>query len=114
YYRAEEIARAVTFRAMPGSIDEVGASIPLRALRGVRFEHASIEEKKFPGAQDAAETENRRQIMRTRFAAHRCQGLDEGEQVAHVIETHVLVGRVGKCRIIVASVGSSSLPQGTC
>ena len=43
-----DVAGAVAFGAMPGALDEIGAAIPARGLRGIWRENLAVEEGELP------------------------------------------------------------------
>src|SRR5262249_39220490 len=48
--RAEKIAGAVAFSAMPGPVDHVSAAVPLRGFGRIGLELLAVEEQEFPTA----------------------------------------------------------------
>ena len=109
---AEEIPRAVAFRAMAKTVHEIGAAIPLRRMRGIGAERLAVHEQEFPHADIAADVERKRHVVVARFARDRRQRLQIGEEVAHVFELCVLVRRVGKGGKVVQAVRRGPLHDG--
>ena len=72
----------MAFGAVAGPVDQIGAAIPGRALRGIGLERLAVEEQEFPAAERAADVEWKRHIVRLRLLLHRRQRLQIGEQVA--------------------------------
>ena len=70
-----------------------------------------MQEQKLPAADQPALVERKRQIVPAHFARHRRQGFKISKQIAHVVELHVLVGRIGKRRIEIGAVRRRALPQ---
>src|SRR5262249_10094358 len=65
---AEHVARTVAFGAMARTVDEIGASVPLRRSARVRLERPAIEKQKFPTAQEPAYPKLRGEIVVARLA----------------------------------------------
>src|SRR5262249_15247582 len=72
----------------------------------------AVEEQELPAAELAPDVERESDVVVAHLALHRRQRLEVGEQVAQVLELHALVGRIGKRRIVMASVGRGALPHG--
>ena len=106
---AERIARRMAFGAMAGAVHQIGAAIPLRGFRCVGLERLAVEEQKLPAAERAPHVEGKRHVVVAHAALHGRQRLDVGEQVAHVLGAHALVGGVGKRREVVAAVRRRAL-----
>src|SRR4030095_15202588 len=64
----EEIARAVTLRAMSETVDEIGAAIPRGRTGGVRRERFAVHEQPFPDADVTADVERKRHVVIARPA----------------------------------------------
>src|SRR5262245_8366046 len=64
----EAIARAVAFRAVTRTVNEVGPAIPLGQLGRIGLERAAVEEQKFPYTENAAKLELEAQIVVARLA----------------------------------------------
>src|SRR5204863_9880827 len=77
----EQIARAVALRAMAETVDEIGAAIPWRGVRGIRRQRLAVHEQEFPDSDVAADVEGKRHIMIAHPAAYRRQRLQIGEEV---------------------------------
>src|SRR5258708_1933728 len=54
---AEEIPRAVAFRAMAETVHEIGAAIPARRARRIRHEGLAVHEQPFPDSDIAPDIE---------------------------------------------------------
>src|SRR5262249_6420180 len=106
------IARAVALRAMARAVDQVSAAIPLRRLGCVGPELLTIEKKKLPSSEHAADLEMERQGVVAHLALHRRQPLEVGGQGGHGLQAPALVGGVGESRIVMAAVGRGALPHG--
>ena len=72
-------------------------------------EGPAVHEQPFPDPDVAADIEWERHVVIARLAGHRRQRLQVGEQIAHVFDLRMLVGRVGKGRKIMRAVGRSPL-----
>ena len=88
----------------PETVDEIGAAIPRRRMRGVRRERLAVHEQPFPDADIAADVEWKRHVVIARLARHRRQRLQVGKEIADVLDLRMLVGRVGKGREIMLAV----------
>src|SRR5208283_2536746 len=51
---AEKIARAVALGAVPGTVDQISAAIPLRRLRGMGHERPAVEIQHLPESDQTA------------------------------------------------------------
>ena len=94
-----EVARAVAFRAVPRPLDEIGTPIELALSRRSGAKVLPSRYSSFHSAEAAADVEGKASscgIGRCRLGRQR---LEEGEEVAHVVKRHALVGRVGEGRI---------------
>src|SRR5262249_58791173 len=99
-------------RAMARAVDQVSAAIPLRRLGCVGPELLTVEKKKLPASEHAADLEMERQVVVAHLALHRRQRLEVGEEVAHVLPPHALVGGGGEGRVVMAAVGRGGPPHG--
>src|SRR5262245_51626048 len=97
---------------MARTVDEISAAIPRRRLGRVGLELLPVEKEEFPASEHTADLEMERQIVAARLALRRRQCLEVGEEIAHFLEPHALVRRVGKNRIVMAAVGRGALPHG--
>src|SRR5262249_38719952 len=109
---AEAIAGAVALRAMARTVDEISAAIPRPRLGRVGLELLPVEKQDFPASEHMADRKREREVVAARLALPRRQRLKVGEEVAHVLEPHALIRRVGKNRIVMAAVGRGALPHG--
>ena len=102
----------MTLGAMARPIDQIGAAIPGRALGGFRLERLAVEEQELPAAERTADIERKRHVVGLRLRLYRRQRFQIGEQVAHVVELHALIGRVGQRRKQVLAVRRGALHHG--
>ena len=77
--------------AVAQALREIGAAVPLRALRGIRLEAARPEEQQFPPRLQIADVERERDAVRPRRRVNGRPGHEVG-----VERPHVLVGKLGE------------------
>src|SRR5262249_49913955 len=93
------VARAMALRAMPGTVDEIGAAIPGRRLRWVGCKDLAIEEQELPEAKTTTHIERKCHVVVADPPRYWRQGLDESKEVTHVLEFHSLIGCIGQRRV---------------
>ena len=108
---AKRVARAVAFGAMARTVDQIGASVPLRRLRRVRHERAAVEIQKLPQADQPANVERKADLVAVRAAGDRRQRLQISKQIARVVERHVLIRRVRERRKQMAAAPRRALGE---
>src|SRR5690348_16907906 len=90
----------MAFGAVAGTVDQIGAALPRRRLRWIGTDLLSGKKQELPAAHEPANVEWKRHRLLARLSADRRQGLEVGEQVAHVGERHVLIGAIRKDGIV--------------
>ena len=81
----------MTLSAVPWTIDQIGATIPLRRLRRIGLKWLAVKKQQLPAAKRAADIERERQIVVTNLSRHRRQRFQIGEQVAQIVKAHALI-----------------------
>src|SRR5437867_1007670 len=109
---AQEIASTMALGAMACSVDQISAAIELHRLGWVGFERLPVQKQEFPPSDHAADVEIEWELVLKRLAFHRRQRFEIGEEIAHLLHLHALVGGVGENRIVVPAAGRGSLPHG--
>src|SRR3984893_14937380 len=100
---AEKIARAVALGAMAEAVDQIGAAVPLRRVRGIRHERLAIHEQPFPDPDIAPDIEWKRHVVIAHLAGYRGKRFQVSKQVADVLYFRMLVRRIGKGREVMQS-----------
>ena len=89
--RSQQVARRMAGAAVAQALREIGATIPLRALRDIRFEAAGPEKQQLPSRLQVADVERKRDAVRLCRRVNGRSGHEVGVERAHVI-----VGELGE------------------
>ena len=98
---------------MAGPVDQIGAAIPVRALlAGSGWNGLPSRNRNFQPPSVRRILNGNGTSWRAPMRLHRRQRFQIGEQVAHVVELHALIGRIGKRREEMLAVRRGALHHG--